>query len=125
MTEPAFDTDTLARLRDANEVDIETRWAGGEAHRATIWVVVDGSDRVLIRSWRGARARWYREAIAAGSAALIVDDSTLPVRVERATDPARTDACSEELLATYSGDSAARSMVRDEILDTTLELHPG
>ena len=125
MTEDAFDTDTLAHLRDAKEVDIETAAAGREAHRATIWVVVDASDRVLIRSWKGAGARWYREAIAAGEGALVLDGTTLPVRVEAATDAARVDACSRELLVKYAGDPAARSMVRDEVLDTTLELHPG
>jgi hypothetical protein len=125
MTERAFDAGTLARLRDAKEVDIETRSARDEAHRATIWVVVDASDRVLIRSWRGARARWYREAVAAGRAALVLDDAALPVSVEDARDDGRIDACSHELLAKYAGNPAARSMVRAEVLDTTLELHPG
>ncbi len=125
MTEPAFDSDTLARLRDVKEVDIETRSAGGEAHPATIWVVVDASDRVLVRSWRGASARSYREAVAAGKGTLIFGGATLPARVERATDPERVAACSERLLAKYGGGSTARSMVRDEILDTTLELRPG
>ncbi len=88
MTESAFDPGTLERLRGAREVDIESRSAAGEAHRATIWVVVDASDRVLVRSWKGPGARWYREAVAAGSAALVLDGTPLPVRVERATDPA-------------------------------------
>ena len=125
MTESAFDPGTLERLRGAREVDIESRSAAGEAHRATIWVVVDASDRVLVRSWKGPGARWYREAVAAGSAALVLDGTPLPVRVERATDPARIDSCSQALLAKYGGGATARSMVRDEILDTTLELHPG
>ena len=125
MTEQAFEVGMLARLRDAKEVDIETRSPAGATHRATIWVVVDASDRVLIRSWRGASARWYRDAVAAGIAALVFDGRTLPVRVERAADPARIDTCSQELLVKYAGDPAARSMVRDEVLDTTLELHPG
>jgi hypothetical protein len=125
MIEPTFDSETLGRLRDLKEVDIETRSAEGDVHPATIWVVVDASARVLIRSWRGAGARWYREAIAANEAALVIDDTTLPVRVERATDPTRIEACSEALLAKYGGGSTARSMVRDEILETTLELKPG
>lgn len=125
MTEAAFDADTLARVRGTKRVRIETRGRNGEAHRAIIWVVVDPSDRVLIRSWRGAGARWYREAVAAGQAALVVDRSELAVRVEVATDADRIDACSRELLAKYAGDPAAKSMVRDEVLDTTLELRPG
>jgi hypothetical protein len=125
MTERAFDADTLVRYRDGKEVDIETRSPGGDPHVATIWVVVDASDRVLVRSWKGPGARWYREAVAAGSAALALDGTTVSVRVERATDPERVDACSQELLAKYGGGATARSMVREEILDTTLELHPG
>jgi hypothetical protein len=125
MTEPAFDAATLERLRDSKEVDIETRSAVAEAHTATIWVVVDASERVLVRSWKGPGARWYREAVAAGNAALALDGTTVPVLVERATDPERIDACSRELLTKYGGGQTARSMVREEILDTTLELHPG
>jgi hypothetical protein len=107
------------------EIEIETRSAGGAAHSATIWVVVDASDRILIRSWKGAGARWYREAVASGNGAIALGGATVPVRVERATDPERIGTCSEELLAKYGGGQTARSMVREEILDTTLELHPG
>ena len=116
---------TLERLRDAKEVDIETRSPAGEAHRATIWVVVDavrpgagalleGTRRALVP--RGGRRRPRRPRSRR---------DRLPVRVERATDPARIDACSRELLAKYGTGATARSMVREEILDTTLELHSG
>ena len=94
MTDPAFDADTLARLRDEQEVRIETRNAAGDVHRTIIWVVVDASVRVLVRSYRGAGARWYREAIAAGTAAVVIGATTIPVRLERATDPGRVAACS-------------------------------
>ena len=124
MTDPVFDAETTAALRDLREVRIETYGPKGEPHRAIIWVVVDDSDRALIRSWRGASARWYREAVAAGRAQLTVDGRTRPVRVEVANDAERIEACSRELLAKYGGGSTARSMVRDEILDTTLELRP-
>ena len=87
--------------------------------------MVDASDRVLVRSWKGPGARWYREAVAASHAALVLHGTHLAVRVERATDPARIESCSQELLAKYGGGATAWSMVREEILDTTLELHPG
>ena len=115
----------LDRLRDEIEVRIETRpSADGPVHRAIIWVVVDDIGRVLVRSWRGATARWYREAVAGAEAGLIVGRERLPIRVERATDAERVAACSAELERKYAGDPAVRSMVRSEILDTTLELHP-
>ena len=125
MTDAGFDADTLTRLRDEQEVRIETRRARGNLHRTIIWVVVDASDRVLMRSYRGAGARWYREATAASAAALVIGASTIPVRLEPATDPERLAACSAELERKYAGDPATPAMVRDEVLDTTIELHPG
>lgn len=124
MTERAFDADTLARLRDEQEVRIETRSAAGDVHRTIIWVVVDAVERVLVRSYRGAGARWYREAIAAGTAAVVIGATTIPVRLERATDPGRVAACSTELQRKYAGDPATPAMVADDVLDTTLQLQP-
>jgi len=124
MTEDAFDAGTLARLRDELEVRIETRGSGGEVHRTIIWVVVDAADRVLIRSYRGSSARWYREVLATGTAALISGTETIPVRVEPATDPQRVGTCSEELERKYADDPATPAMIRDGVLATTLELRP-
>ena len=42
---------------------IETSMPGGVTHRTTIWAIVDGDD-VFVRSYVGADARWYREAVA-------------------------------------------------------------
>ncbi len=125
MNEPAFDAGTLARLRDDREVHIETRGPEDEVHRTIIWVVVDAKDRVLIRSYRGAGARWYREATRAGAAALVIRGATTPVRVDVASDSERLAACSTELERKYAGDPATPAMVADEVLETTLELLPG
>lgn len=124
MTEPAFDAGTLTMLREEQEVRIETRSAAGVVHHTIIWVVVDASDRVLVRSYRGAGARWYREAIAAGTAALVMGMTTIPVRVEMATDLDRVTACSTELERKYAGDPATPAMVAEDVLDTTLQLRP-
>ena len=124
MTEPAFGAELLDRLRQEIEVDIETRpAAGAEPHRTIIWVVVDDRDRVLVRSYRGAGARWYREATSGTPTALVVGDEVVPVTVEHARDDDRIRACSAELERKYAGDPATPAMVRDEVLDTTLELH--
>lgn len=124
MTEDRFDAGTLALLRDELEVRIETRGSAGEVHRTIIWVVVDVADRVLIRSYRGSSARWYREVLANGTATLISGTETIPVRIEAATDPQRVGTCSEELKRKYAGDPATPAMIRDDVLDTTLELRP-
>ena len=51
----------LKALRDTAEIQIET-WNGDERHRTTIWVVVVGN-APYVRSYRGARGRWYREIL--------------------------------------------------------------
>ncbi len=125
MTEPAFTADVLERLRHEIEVDIETRPAAAAApHRTIIWVVVDAKDRVLIRSYRGAGARWYREATSGTPSALVIGEEMVPVTVEHARDAERIRACSAELERKYAGDPATPAMVRDEVLDTTLQLYP-
>ncbi|MGZ8482222.1 MAG: DUF2255 family protein [Candidatus Limnocylindria bacterium] len=125
MTEPAFAADVLHRLRHEIEVEIETHPTGGAPpHRTIIWVVVDAKDRVLIRSYRGAMARWYREATSGTPAALVLGAEVLPVTVEHAPDEEGIRACSAELERKYAGDPATPAMVRRNVLDTTLELHP-
>jgi len=125
MTEPSFGAELLERLRQQIEVEIETRPAAdAQPHRTIIWVVVDSLNRVLIRSYRGPGARWYREATSGTSTALVVGDEVVPVTVEHARDAERIRACSAELERKYAGDPATPAMVRDEVLDTTLELHP-
>jgi hypothetical protein len=121
----AFGREILERLRDEIEVRIETRPAAdGPEHLTIIWVVVDDAERALVRSYRGAGARWYREALSGTEVALIVDGDRLPVSVERATDDERVAACSAELERKYAGDPATPAMLRDDVLDTTLELRP-
>jgi hypothetical protein len=124
MTERPWPIDALERLRVDREVRIRTSDAEGTEHTAIIWAVVDDRGRVLVRSWKGAGARWFREAIADRPVALIVDDEAHEVLVEEATDAERVAACSAELERKYVGDPATASMGRDEILDTTLELIP-
>ena len=125
MVDAAFPAHVLDRWRTEREVVVETAAEEGEPRRTIIWIVVDGAGRALIRSWRGARAKWYREAVAAGRGAIVIGDDRVPVTFEIATDPERIAACSAALEAKYAGDRSTPGMVRDEILDTTLEVRPG
>lgn len=117
-----FDAAWLDRLRDAVEIDLETQGPDGTPHRATVWITVDEAGRALVRSWRGRTARWYREATSGRPVALLAGGERLPIVAERATDEERIGACSAGLERKYAGDPAVASMVRDEVLDTTLEL---
>lgn len=120
-----FSAADLVRLRAEQEVRIETSAGDGEpTHLTVIWVVVDRQDRVLIRSYRGPGARWYREATEHPTARLHVGDDAIPVRVTVADDPERIEACSDGFLRKYAGDGATPAMVAEEVLATTLELTP-
>ena len=108
----------------AREVEIETsRSPGATVHRTTIWAVVDDGE-VFVRSWRGDTARWYNEILAEPEAAVIVDGDTTPVRAVPATDDDSVERASARLREKYAGTSEVDSMVRDEILHTTLRLEP-
>src|ERR1700730_4277634 len=62
-----FDADTLRELRDVQEVAIRTEKHPKSA--VVIWVVV-AEDEVFVRSWRGAKGRWFRDLAAGGAATL-------------------------------------------------------
>ena len=123
MTMP-FDASDLVLLREEDEIEIETA-AGeeGPSHRAIIWVVVDDRDRVLIRSYRGPGARWFREITARPEGLIHVRERALPVRAISADDDDRIEACSQGLRRKYPGDPAMPRMLRNH-LETTLELGP-
>jgi hypothetical protein len=118
-----FDRETLDALDKAEEVHVET--GGGGSPGTVIWaVVVD--DSVFVRSVRGEKGRWYREASANQEAALRVDDRRILVRAEPETDAATIGKVSaayrEKYEASYPGPTAA--MLREEVLATTLRLLP-
>lgn len=120
-----FDAEVLERLRTTEEIRIETQRAGGApAHRTIIWVMVDDTDRVLVRSVRGTAGRWYREALAHPDCTVWIGRDGVPVRAEPATDPDRVAAASAAVATKYARDSSLPSMLRDDVLATTLELLP-
>jgi hypothetical protein len=119
----SFEPDDLAAIDAAKTVRIETQAPGGALHRTIIWAVVDDG-RVFVRSHRGATARWYREAVANPAVAIHVGRRRVAATAIPATDPDSVERTSAALLAKYEGDPSARSMVRDEILATTLRIEP-
>ncbi|MFL5990490.1 MAG: DUF2255 family protein [Rubrobacteraceae bacterium] len=122
----SFDSDTLLLIDGAREVRIETsRDEDAPTHRATIWVVsVDGT--VFVRSVRGGKGRWYREASANPAAALHVGDERILVRAVPVTDDATIAAVSEAYQEKYGRTSpgSTRAMLQPETLPTTLGLEP-
>jgi hypothetical protein len=119
-----FDQQVLEILDRQREILIETVRPDGSRRRTTIWVVVDDGD-VFVRSWRGAGARWFRAALdRPGDVTLALDQQTLAVRAVPAADDESIARCSSALERKYAGDPSRRSMVREEILGTTLRLQP-
>jgi hypothetical protein len=119
----SFTPRELDLLATEPELEIETTAPDGPPHRTTIWAVVEDG-QVFIRSWRGSRARWYREARANPAVALHVGGQRLTATAIPATDPDAVERTSEALRRKYPGDPSTPDMLRPEILDTTLRLEP-
>ncbi|CAA9398737.1 MAG: hypothetical protein AVDCRST_MAG03-1080 [uncultured Rubrobacteraceae bacterium] len=126
MTEGHLDQEILAALDGTDEVHVETsRDATSSVHRTVIWaVVVDGG--AFVRSVRGEKGRWYREASANPDVTLHVGDRRVPVRAVPETDARTIEGVSEAIREKYGtsfpGPTAA--MLREEVLATTLRLIP-
>lgn len=118
-----FDTNVLNQLAHIDEVDIETYSGTGQTHRIIIWVVVD-DHKVYVRSFRGEKGRWYQEIMANRSGAIHMDGQRLPVHAIPVTDEETITRVSNEILRKYHNSNSARSMVREEVLPTTLRLEP-
>ena len=119
---PAGDADLM---RDARTIEIETSAGPGKpVHRAIVWIVVDEDGRTFVRSWLGSRGRWYRELVVNSDGAVHVGGRRIAVRATHA-DEDGIEACSRLLRAKYRSSRASLlSMLRDEVLETTLELRP-
>lgn len=116
-----FDAPTVADLSATKEVSIRT-----SRHPATavvIWVVVADGE-VFVRSFRGARGRWYRDLAGGGPATLEVSGRRLEVQAVPANDPASIERASREFLNKYRPSPYAQAMVQADLLSTTLRLEP-
>jgi hypothetical protein len=116
-----FDADTLRQLRDLQEVAIRTEKHPKSA--VVIWVVA-ADDDVFVRSVRGGKGRWYRDLAAGGSATLEFAGRRLEVQAFPASDAHSIAGASREYSRKYQSSPYAQSMVRDEVLPTTLRLEP-
>ena len=116
-----FDADTLRQLRDLQEVAIRTEKHPESA--VVIWVVV-ADDEVFVRSVRGRKGRWYRDLATGGAATLEFAGRRLEVQAFPASDAEAIERASREYLRKYQPSPYAQSMVRAEVLPTTLRLEP-
>ena len=116
-----FDAETLNGLRDAHEISIRTEKRPASA--VVIWVAVAEQD-VFVRSARGARGRWYRDLLADGRATLEVAGRRLAVQVIPSGDAQSIDRASRAFLGKYEPSPYAPTIVKADVLPTTLRLEP-
>jgi hypothetical protein len=119
----SFADDDLARLEAAEEIEIETQAPDTAARRTVIWVVVDDGE-VFVRTYKGPKSRWYRDAQANPAVAIHVDGKRLAATAIPATDPDSIERTSAGFLRKYATDPAAKAMVGPDLLETTLRLEP-
>jgi hypothetical protein len=119
-----FSPAVLKRFDETNIVDIETRSAKGTKHSVPIWiVVVDGVP--YVRSVRGTRGRWYRELLAQGDGAIVAGGKRTTVKAKHDRSKTAIDGTSEALKRKYKTSGASlKSMLRADVLDTTVRLDP-
>lgn len=123
MTAP-FSAAVIKSFDETNVVEIETVSPKGAKHSVKIWiVVVDGVP--YVRSVRGAKGRWYRELLARGEGAIVARGKRTAVKAKHDSTKAAIDGTSDALRRKYktSGASLA-SMLRADVLDTTVRLEP-
>jgi hypothetical protein len=116
-----FDADVLRELRVLPEVAIRTEKHPESA--VVIWVVV-ADDEVFVRSVRGNKGRWYRDLATGGSAILEFAGRRLEVQAFPANGADAIARASREYLTKYQPSPYAQSMVRADVLPTTLRLEP-
>lgn len=121
-----FTDEQLQYLLQTKTLVIETRRSPQDpSHTTPIWIVV-ADQQAYARSYRGQAGRWYQEITAHPLAVLHISDEQLTVQAVQITDAATLAHVSQALLQKYppATYSYAASMVRDEILSTTLRLAP-
>ena len=117
----SFDADTLGALRELREVGLRTDRHPQSA--VVIWVVV-ADDGVFVRSFRGAKGRWYRDLAGGGPATLEFGGRRLAVQAVPAIDAAANEHVSREFMRKYGPGPYATAMVQPEVVATTLRLDP-
>ncbi|MGB7860869.1 MAG: DUF2255 family protein [Acidimicrobiia bacterium] len=110
------------RLKDADEVFIETRSAES-TYRTVIWVAAD-RDTLYVRSYRGDSGRWYQRALADSDVALTLDDIRVEFTAVPAVDDVSIERASEGFVRKYPAGPSLDGMVAPGVLHTTMRLEP-
>lgn len=115
-----FRPDHLEVIASTKEVEIATR-SGSRIYRTVIWIATDGTD-VFVRSVRGVAGRWFQRATTEPEVTVHVGEFTIPARAVAATDAASVERASEAFRRKYPPSRSLDSMLRPDVLGTTLRL---
>lgn len=118
----SFSPDELQLIDKTGQVHIETR-RGDRSHRTVIWVVVDDGE-VFVRSVRGRLGKWYQRTLADPDVTLHVAGRGIPAKAVVVEDEDSIRRTSNALRRKYTPGGSLDSMLRPEVLDTTLRLDP-
>jgi hypothetical protein len=121
----SFAAETVARLGQAEEIELETRAAASApTRRTTMWIVADGSN-LYVRSVRGPQGKWYQRVQRNPAATLHGAGQTLAVRLAPVTDTAEIERVSAAYRRKYTADaSSVRAMLAPATLPTTMRVMP-
>ncbi len=120
-----FDAGTLNRLAETEEIELDDLGSETDAliHPTTVWVVVVG-EQVFVRSWKGNAGHWYQKVKTQAKAVVYLDGHPIFVQAVPLTDEATIVQVSDAYRRKYADDPFMPSMLRDEVLPTTLRLEP-
>jgi len=116
-----FDAGILRDVRGRHEVAIRT--GRHPDSNVVVWAVVL-DDAVFVRSARGAKGRWYRDLVGGDMATLEAGPSRLAVRGTPVDDPGTVERVSGEYRRKYGSSPYLQSVLRPEVVATTLRLDP-
>jgi hypothetical protein len=118
--------DLLWKLAESDEVDIETqRDSRSPRHRTTIWIVPT-EDGVYVRSYKGKKGRWYREALANPLVAIRVGRRKVAARAEPEHNSPVVRAVNAGYRKKYGErwPDETQDMLKRSLFPTTLRLTP-
>jgi hypothetical protein len=118
--------DQLAAVADADELTIQPRRADGTLRKPVpIWVVRDG-DNLYVRSFRGTRGAWFRDAEAQRAGRITSGGITVDVTFAAEHDTEVNDRIDTAYRTKYRrhGAQYVAAMVAADARATTLRLLP-
>jgi hypothetical protein len=119
----SFRPQDLHDFDTAREIRIETHGDKDLVHSTVIWIVVDNG-QVYVRSVRGEKGRWYREALANPNVTLDDEGRRLEATAVPVRDPDSIRRINEALKRKYADDDGYDEMLVPDVLNANFRIEP-